>query len=115
MAIKSELIGSLNTPGFGFRSTAPATYALPKYPYGATVTIVRWATSGTMSFDILDRETGNAVLERSTTSYAGFYASNSNGWDETAKKGALLRINSSTEMYVFVIPNTMQAPPIWNG
>ena len=114
MAITSEVVGGLNTPGFGFKISSPVTYALPKFPYGAAISVTRWATSGTVSFEILDRETGNVVHEKSTTSYGGVYTSR-NSWDEAAKKGALLRIRSSTEIYVFIIPNDLKAPPVWNG
>lgn len=115
MAIKSELIGSLQTPGFGFKVSSPGTYALPKFPYGAAISVTRWDSSGTVSFDILDRETGNAEFEKSTTSYGGVYNSLQYGWDGAAKKGALLRINNSTTIYVFIIPNHLKTPPVWNG
>ena len=115
MAITSEVVGGLNTPGFGFKISAPVTYALPKFPYGATISVTRWDPRGTVSFDILDRETGKAVFEKSTTSYGSVYNSLKDGWDGAAKKGALLRINNSTEIYVFIIPNHLKAPPVWNG
>lgn len=115
MAITSEFIGSLQTPGFGFKVSSPGTYVLPKFPHGAAMISTRWDSRGTVSFDILDRETGNAEFKKRTDAYGGVYNSIENGWDGAAKKGALLRINNSTTIYIFIIPNLLKTPPEWNG
>lgn len=113
MAITSEFIGSLHTPGFGFKVTTSGTYALPKFPHGAAILTVRWVSSGTQSYDILDRETGKVARSEKTSSYANISDSIDHGWHETAKKGSLLRFNNSTDIYVYIIPNPRKTPPVW--
>ena len=115
MAITSEFIGSLQTPGFGFMVSSPGTYALPKFPYGAAIMSTRWDSSGKQSFDILDRETGEVVKSVNTSSYGSVIDSTNDGWHEAIKKGGLLRFNNRTEIYIFIIPNPRQTPPVWNG
>ena len=115
MAITSEIIGSLNTPGFGFLVNSPSTYALPKFPDGAAIMATRWGGSSELSYDILDRETGEVVSEGRTASYAHVKNLQTDVIRSAIAKGALFRCNNSTSMYVFIIPNTEQAPPVWNG
>ena len=113
MAITSEFIGSLHTPGFGFKVTKSGTYALPKFPHGAAILTVRWSSSGKQSFDILDRETGEVVKSVNTSSYGNVIDSINDGWHEVITKGSLLRFNNSTDIYVFIIPNPRKTPPVW--
>ena len=115
MAITSEIIGSMNTPGYGFYNAAPKTYRLPKFPAGASIMIVRWGGSNEMSYDILDSETGEVMFESRSTTHGHFKDIPANELDKVITKGALLRCNNSTPMYVYIIPNTRQAPPVWNG
>ena len=115
MAITSEFVGSLNTPGYGFMNVSPGTYTLPKFPSGAAIMSVRWSSSGKQSFDILDRETGEVVKSVNTSSYGSVIDSINDGWHEVITKGALLRFNNRTEIYMFIIPNPRQTPPVWNG
>ena len=115
MAITSEIIGSLNTPGYGFQNDSLTTYSLPKFPNGAAIMLTRWVSSGEMSFDILDGETGEVVDGTSTTGYARAKNMPSGAARNALAKGALLRFNTSTSLYAFIIPNGEQAPPVWNG
>lgn len=115
MAITSELIGSLQTPGFGFKVTTPGTYALPKFPHGAAILTVRWVSKGSHSYDILDRETGEVAKSENSSTWANISDSLDHGWHETAKKGSLLRFNTSTDINVFIIPNPRKTPPVWNS
>ena len=115
MAIASEIIGSLNTPGYGFENKSPATYRLPKYHAGVSIIAVRWGGSDEISYDILDRETGKVVDEARTTSYAHLKDLPPSRLVETLTKGALIRFNNSTPVQVYIIPNSKQTPPVWNG
>jgi len=115
MAITSELIGGLNTPGYGFHNGSPKTYKLPKYHAGISIMVARWSGSGELSYDILDRETGSVVDGSESPSYANQKSFTSPEVIESLKKGALIRFNNSTAMQVYIIPNPRQAPPEWNS
>ena len=115
MAITSELIGSLHTPGFGFLSPSRSTYALPKYSNGISILAVPWDSSKGISWDIIDRETGSTVFSTRNPSYATWENYSSQEAVNTFKKGALLRINDSKKIQVYIIPNPRQTPPVWNG
>ena len=115
MTITSEIIGSLNTPGYGFLNDSLTTYSLPKFPNGVAILLTRWVASGEMSFDILDGETGKVVDGTSTTGYARSKNMPSGAARNALAKGALLRFNTSTPLYAYIIPNGEQAPPVWNG
>lgn len=115
MAITSELIGSLNTPGYGFQNKSPTTYRLPKFPNGASIMMARWGGSNSLSYDILDVETGNVFDGVRSTSYASTKDFISEEAAEVFAKGALIRFNNNTPTEVYIIPNTRQAPPVWNG
>lgn len=115
MAITSELIGSLNTPGYGFLNNSPTTYILSKFPNGASIMAVRWGGSNEISYDVLDRETGNVLDGVRGTSYASTKNFISPQSAAVFAKGALIRFNNNTPVEVYIIPNTRQSPPIWNG
>ena len=115
MAITSELVGSLQVPGFAFLVNSPTTYALPKFPYGASIMAVRWGGSSELSYDLLDRETGEVKTSMVTASHAMNTSVTATAKDGLIAKGALLRSNNSTPMYVYISPNTTRTPPVWNG
>ena len=115
MAITSEIIGSLNTPGYGFKSESPGTYALPKYHAGASIMSVRWSGSNEVSYDIIDRETSEVMFRGRHSGYGSVQDISAYAFDGVITKGALLGINNSTPMYMYIIPNERQTPPVWNG
>ena len=115
MAITSELIGSLNTPGYGFLNKSPRTYILPKFFNGASIIVVRWGGSNELSYDVLDRETGKVLDGVRKDTYATTKDFISEQSVEVFAKGALFRCNNSTPMQVYIIPNPRQTPPVWNG
>ncbi len=115
MAITSEFIGSLNTPGYVFRTTSPGTFALPKFPNGATIMTIRWSGSGTTSYDLIYRDTGVVAKTITTTSYGTVNDSTAEGFHEVITQGALLRVNNSTDVYFSIVPNIRKTPPVWNG
>ena len=115
MAITSELIGSLHTPGYGFKSDSRSTYALPKYSNGITILGVVWDSSSGISWDIIDRETGNVVGEKRASSSATWGDYTDTTVVEALRKGALLRINYNRPMQIYILPNPRQTPPVWNG
>ena len=115
MAITSEIIGSLNTPGYGFLNESPTTYILPKFPNGASIMVSRWGGSNELSYDILDIETGSVIDGVRSTSHGAVKNFTSTQSVKILAKGALLRINNSTPTQVYIIPNTRQTPPVWNG
>lgn len=111
MAISSELIGSLNTPGYVFRNSSPGTFALPKFPSGVAIMSIRWDRSGNVSYDILDRETGDVVKAVNTTSYGHVIDSAADGFPEVIEKETLLRFKNGTDVYMSIIPNIKKTPP----
>lgn len=115
MAITSELIGSLNLPGYGFYSTTATTYELPSYSKGLSILTVRWSGSKGISYDLLDKDTGKVVKEERTSSFAHWENIEAVNTDGIDTKKLLLRINNSTPMQVYIIPNPKQDPPVWNG
>ena len=115
MAITSELIGNLNTPGFGFKNESAVTYALPKYSNGITILTVIWSGRNYISYDIIDRETGNVVGETRVSSSSTWENYTDTTVVEALKKGALIRFNNSNPLQVYIVPNPRQTPPVWNG
>src|SRR5699024_3964380 len=115
MAITSEIIGSLNTPGYGFLNETPNTYILPPYHSGVSIFIGRWRGKDSLSYEMLDKNTGAVLREvRPGTSlqWENLRPSDLNG---AVAKGLVIRFNNSTPTQVYIIPNRRQTPPIWNG
>ena len=115
MAIASDIIGSLNTPGYGFLNETPNTYILPPFHSGVSIFVARWRGSDPTSYDLLDKNTGSVLKEvrpSSSLQWENLSPSELNG---AVAKGMLMRINNSTPTQVYIIPNRRQTPPVWNG
>lgn len=115
MAITSEFVGSLNTPGYVFKNSSPVTYALPKFPSGASIKTIRWSGNGNIAYDILNKETGAVLKAVNTASYGHVIDSSSDGFPEVTTKETLLRFKNNTEVYMSIVPNIRKSPPVWNG
>ena len=115
MAITSEIIGSLNTPGYGFLNKTPDTYILPPYHSGVSILVARWNSSDSMSYDLLDKNTGAVLEEVRPTGSVNWKNLTPSSLDGAVAKGMLIRFNNSTPIQVYIIPNQRQTPPVWNG
>lgn len=115
MAITSELIGSLNIPGYVFLVQSPGTYELPKFPAGLSITTTRWSGSKDVSYDLIDKVTGEVFLEKRLTPHGHNYSIKGAWLKEHHPNGFLIRFNTNTHVLVCIVPNLLLTPPIWNG
>ena len=115
MAITSEVVGGLNTPGYVFLNQSAKTYDLPRFPQGCNITTVNWAGSGEMSYDFINKATGD-VFQGKKLTVTGHNVTFPADWlNEVHPNGVLLRFNNGTPTLVAIVPNEMKTPPVWNG
>lgn len=115
MAITSKLIGNLYTPGYGFYNTSPKTYELPRFSLGFSLMSVRWEGRDEVSYDFINKTTNKVLEEVRFTASAYTTEIPGENLKTLAPDGVLIRVNNSTPIYMFIIPNTNKTPPVWKG
>ena len=115
MAITSEFIGSLNQQGYVFLNETPKTYDLPKFPAGVSITTTRWNGSKDVSYDLVNKDTGEVWLEKRLSPHGHNYSIDGAWLKEHHPNGFLLRFNTGTPVLVCIVPNLLITPPVWNG